>query len=439
MKLIKMVTCSLFVLLNSILLTCYAHTVKTAEEVFKKWTSWQQIMPDRPLNEIAKEIDDNFLVEFKKQYEKNITLLAPVTPFLKTITRGHIHEYGYHLSTPLDMELKENLVGLFDILQSDVGGFIDVLRKTNFLSPETVVIEERGELSHNTIEKYNSLYQLIFAHSNEIIHQQYLFSLANRFYEYCFSQKTFLEFEKLLLNKASYPITRMLYSVIWLNLAGNGWKHWHEESLKILKARADQGHKMVYIAGGSDLYQLVRSGIYHIKNIDPQLPSQPKYYADDWSFVLQGDINDQIIFNFDNKHIYMVRTGFERPGTTFKVRIATGEVLEIPHSITTWTFFDADHTKLGEYVLERRFCEQSDFVHEPGKTLIMSFNELYFIALPNILNGWNIEPSHFDDDCSIVIKQLRNPVTKQMIVNMRIASLLNATDFKFIALGTCIN
>src|SRR5207249_8602829 len=116
--------------------------------------------------------------------------------------------------------------------------------------------------------------------------------------------------------------------------------------------------------------------------------------------------------------------------------IATGEILEIPHSTTTWRFADHHGNILGHYILERRFCEQGDFANEQNKTLLMSFNELYFACLPNILNGWNIEPSQFDNNLSIVVKQLRKPVSKQMAVNMRIASLLNATDFKFIALGT---
>lgn len=415
-----------------------AKTTKRAEDVFKKWIDIQEIMPDKNLATMADQLNDDFLASFKNQYEQSAPLLTSLTPLLDSITASHINSHGYFLKAPMNDMLTSSLSNLYQLLQNDMPGFINLVKDSNFLANQTSRSQDSESFAH-AIEKYHALLNLLFAHPNQVTRNHYLFAVANQFYEYCFNPKTFNDFCKLHQNKNIYPITRLLYATTWFNLAGNGWKTWHEDCLKALRQSAQQGKQVVYIAGGSDIYQLIKAGVYDIKNIDPQLPSQPHYYTQDWQFILHGDIGDTILFTFENRMIIMERTNFEVPGSTFKVRIATGEVLEIPHSRTTWTISDLGGNTLGQYVLERRLCHQSDFSNEPNKTILISFNELYFICAPTIISGWNIEPSQFDQNLSIVVKQLRNPITKQMAVNMRIASLLNTTDFKFIALGSCIN
>jgi len=68
--------------------------------------------------------------------------------------------------------------------------------------------------------------------------------------------------------------------------------------------------------------------------------------------------------------------------------------------------------------------------------MMISFNELYFVTSPNPQKTWGIDPKKFPDDFIIVAKQLRSPITKDMMVNMRNAEL---KPFSFIALGTEIN
>ena len=401
-------------------------------------------MPNVDLTTISAKLDDSFLDCFRTQYESSISLLKPLNPLLSVLSGSCINEYGYLLEPPINSFLKENLEIIYDTIQKDMLNFLSILNESEFLAPENVQSEKDGESSHNIIEKYNGLFQLLFANANEEEQKEYLFAVSNRFFEYCFQEDTFPAFERLLLNKEAYPLARMLYAVTWYNLAGNGWKNWHEESLKNLKALADEGNQIVYIAGGSELYQLMKAGIYNIKNIDPQLPSQPKYYADGWEFLINGSdptggLGDKIVFTFEDRVITMERTDFKVHATTFKARIAMGDVIEIPASTTVWAISDQEGNLLGQYTLERRFCQQSDFDYEPNKALLFSFNELYFIALSNLSNGWNIDPVKISYKLPIVIKQLRRPITKEMIVNMHIACLLNNTDFHYIALGTCIN
>ena len=46
------------------------------------------------------------------------------------------------------------------------------------------------------------------------------------------------------------------------------------------------------------------------------------------------------------------------------------------------------------------------------------------------------KPSFDLDDSNINTKQLKNPVPKSMMLNMRIASMINLADVRFINLGS---
>lgn len=419
---------------------------KSAEIVFKKWTEWQHIYnADCNIEDMASfALSDGFIPLFKQKYESNLSLLRHASSFLSVVTDSQINEFGHQITAPISPVFSRNLGTVYALLQNDVSGFVDFLKHSNFSTPAVVRSESDGT-SHDVIEKDNALMDLLFVQPNEEQKEECLFATANRFFEYCFSEKTFPEFQKILLNKELYPIARLLYAVTWFRLAGSGWKNWSAESLRMLKEKSDQGNQIVYIAGGSDIFQMLKAGVYNIKNIDPQLPSQPKYYADGWSWLIRGDgvnngLGDNLVLvNNEGKKIIMQRVGYEEKGTTFNVRIATGQVITLPHSTSTWAIFDEEGKQLGSYVLERRFVTQDDFRTAQNKTLLMSFNELFYISLPDFLDGWGIEPAKFTDDVSIIVKQLRRPVSKKMICNMRIADLLNTTDFKFISLGTCIN
>ncbi len=426
----------------SITTTGHAEPVtKQAGEVFAKWVEWQMIMPDKDLRTMAEHLD---AAQIRQQYVGAIHSLTHLTPLLDKLTGSYITPEGFMLRNPVAIPIKENFSSVYDLMERNMPAFINLLRDAPMYTPTDAVEESNNTESNKIIEKYNALMRLLYAHPDQVEASKYLFTVANRFFEFCFEAQSFPAFQRMMIDIKEQPLGRMLYAVAWYNLAGNGWKHWHEESLKTLKARADAGKTVKYIAGGSDLLQLMRSGIYNIKNIDPQLPSQPVYYANGWEFIVSGadangGLGDKIVLPFPEGTLTMERTGFVLTGESFKARLNNDTVIEIPRSITTWTITNAEGVKLGEYQLDRRFCVQGDFAPTENETLLMSFNELYFISLPNFLNGWQIEPNKFPEDLDIVIKQLRKPVTRDMIFNMRIASLLNAADFKFIALGTCIN
>ncbi|MFH1644652.1 MAG: hypothetical protein ABIA74_05790 [bacterium] len=416
---------------------------KDAEkEVFGRWTQIQQIFSDVNIEDMGKYLNSDLLSNVKSKCYLHANLIKTLSGFF------HIFP-EYKTFNLLDFEDKEisnanfkkYLRELYGLLQNDVLGFVAHLKDLGFVEP-MMNFEEEEIGSSLIINKYTELFELLFDHKDYLKKYQFLFATANRFYDFCFSPKTFPVFEELVSNEDSHPIVRMLYSVMWFYLASQGWKHWHQGSIDELKKVAQKGYEIVYIAGGVDIYQLIKNGIYNITVIDPLLPSQPKYYSEGWNWIWKGGddnggIGDEIEFNFSDRKILMKRTKFEEKTEVFKARLSTGYVANIAKSITTWDVLDGkSNQKLGMVTYQRRFVEQEDFEIKDKQQLLISFNELHFITLPDSFGGWGVNPYKFNENLSIIVKQLSKPVTAKMVQSMR--KVIEDQKFRFTELGTCV-
>ncbi len=416
-------------------------TAKKADDVFKKWLEWQKVFEPIDISEVKDNLAQVSSDAFRRNYELNLSFLRKNNiPFLETFTNEQVNKHGHIFKRALDDQFKENLERFYEHTEKDIRAL------TGFLEPLLVNKQTLKERDDNlVIEDNKALGLFLFAQDDMEKQEALLFSVANTYFRTCFSEENFPIFEKMLLDKALYPVLRFYYATIWFNLAGGGWKHWSAQSLRTLQEEAEDGKTIVYIAGGSDIYQLVKAGIYNVKIIDPQLPSQIKYYTDDWEWIVKGDspnggIGDQIIFDLDDdKKIILHRAYYKESDNAFKARLSNGEVIVLNKSKTIWAVLDQEGNQLGTYTFDRRFTKQEDFVAKPNEVLLTSFNELFFIAQPDFLNGWQIEPTKFELDLKIHVKQLHEPVSRHEVCNIRVASLLNNSDFKFIWLGTCIN
>ncbi|MEQ9364059.1 MAG: hypothetical protein RIF32_07450, partial [Leptospirales bacterium] len=265
------------------------------------------------------------------------------------------------------------------------------------------------------------------------------FAIANRFFEYCFSPKTHAQFRTLIDAPALRPIARMLYANIWYNLSGNGWRYWHGDALAALEKRGRAGQEIVYIAGGSDIYLPILNGIYNIRVIDPMLPSQKKYYSEGWEFLIRGSgetggRGDTIRFGGE-RGVVMTRLSYRELGRFETGELSDGKQLTLPKSESVWELRDQDGKRLGRFVLERRFVAQADFSRREAQTLLVSFNELYYITASGS-SGWGIDPRRFPRDAEIFVKQLRKPVGRPAMIHMRET---NEADFYYIKLGTSVD
>jgi hypothetical protein len=412
---------------------------KTSREVFKKWNKWQEVYGDVNFSELKKDINDSFLTQFRKIYENNFALLCPLTPFLKVFTNGQINENGYQLKLPIDAEFVNKVAVVYDLFETSMPGFIDYLKQSNFA---TALINGEEIKTHYdlVINKYKAFVQLLVPHLEGYIQAQALFGLANRLFEYCFESKTFNHYQELLQNAANYPIARFLNAAIWYHMVGDGWKHWHQNCLDAVKERADKGCETIYIAGGTDIYQLLRHGVYNIRVIDPFLPTQVRYYSEGWLWLIKGagddgGLGDSVSLSFEKRHIVMKREAYSESDKFF-VKGSNNQVLELKKSVTVWKVYDVKNNPLGVITFERRLVDQSDFAALANRTLLFSYDEAVCISSPDMLNGWGIDPTKLSDDVIIYIKQLRKPLTKDVLCNMRVISMMNLADLKFINLAS---
>lgn len=410
-----------------------AEEIRKASDVFKKWTTWQKIIAEYVPSE-NDQISSRARV-VKEFYENNLTHLRHATPFLEKFSHGTINQYGYQIKEKLSEFFENNMTQCIHDAYTDITLFLKTLKKYNLGLHEKIAISDQ-------IAFYNALIGLIFAHEDKDLEESRLFTLANRFFEFCFSSSA-NSLQQMFLTHNDQLYIRMMYAVMWEKLAGNGWKHWNKKSLEQLKQEYDNGKNIVYLAGGSDIYQLVTHGIHSLHIIDPQLPTQPKYYADQWDWLIRnnashnGGLGDCIIF--EEQNFFLKRSFFQETGSPFVMRLSNGTYIQIIQSITQWNVINNENQVIGCIIFERRPISQKDFTNNPDCTLLMSFNELYFIALPKHLGGWGIDVAQFPSTLTIIGKQLSHPISRATLCTLHTANLLNASDLKFIDLGTCVN
>lgn len=418
---------------------------REAREVFGKWMPLhgpdenQRIIADMNLAGLRLHRDPAYGGRVMAKYRAHGDYMKDIAPLVTAL-------FGRDLRTVTEPSFeipavkRAALARLCGLMERDMGAFLENLRR---LGLESADLNER-ELPLPPVEsyvRYTTLLELLVTAGEPAADQARAVAAANRLAEYCFGDAGWPAFEAVLMNADAHPLARFVYANLWFFLSGTGWKHWHRDAIARLKRAHDAGARVVYIAGGNDVYQLLRAGIYRIDVIDPLLPSQPRYYAEGWDYLARGGaIGDEIDLAFaPERELAMparrlvLRRAAHRAGPSFRARLHTGAIEEIPGGTTVWDVLERSGRRLGRVVFERRFCRQDDFTPRPGREIVMSFNELYFVTTSDAEKGWGIDPDRFAPGLRLAVKQLRRPVTAAMMRRMREA---DRSPFRFLTLGS---
>jgi hypothetical protein len=374
---------------------------------------------------------------FRLNYKEHQKTLTPLAHFLSDFTSGYIKETGNFGGRKIKDQFLGALYAFYDSLEHNVPQFIDYLKEHKFSLDNTNTQEEKDNIN-TVIDKYRYFSQLLFSRPEKSQEEGYLFAVANRLFEYCFSESTWGHFKNLITTKKYHPLARFLYSNIWYHFVGEGWHNWHKSCLEALAKHAREGKEIVYIAGGDDILEPLKYGIYNITVIDPMLPTQDTYYSEGWLWLVKNDNDsdgkgDKIEGEFGGKNLTLTRTKYKE-SDTFPAKLSNGKTINIPESTTVWEVKDIAGQKLGKITFLRRFCEQSDFNSDPKKVLLLSFNEMYYTTLAQDAGGWGLQLDKFPNDLNIYVKQLRNSVSKKTLALLKQA---DNTNFRFISLGSC--
>ncbi len=383
---------------------------KKDDDVFKRWMDIQKILTDISMATHKDYLDNDYVKNFKKTIPTNI---QNQLGFLGM----SFNEIDSNKSKFLN-----KMKSVFEQMDEDFPEFIKELVNSNFTGSKQYKID-KSLTNSKAREKYNLFMEALFYHDKFMTQRRSLFAFANRLFEFAFNPKTYSQFKKIVKNKKNLPLVHLFHEGIWYYLARTGWKYWHQSTLDNLARLSRQGKKVVYIAGGSDIYQLICNGVYNIRIIDPIFPSQTKYYSEGWDFLIKSDkknggLGDRIYFKNGKKKIKLVRVYFKKGKVFSTDTLSNGKKMKIPSSKTVWEIRDMSDNKLGEYILERRFVKQSDFKVSEEKVFLISFNELNFITTIH-RNNWGIKPKLFDPSFQFYVKQLRNPVTYKMMQNIQ--------------------
>jgi len=405
--------------------------------IFKQWHKYQFVYSDYQCATLESSINDAWAQAFKHKLDQHWTYLQSMTPFLQAITHDQIDAMGYCIETPINPAFAETIKKIYNDMDNNIPTLIRFFKKNNFCS-SSFFLPQDTQRHLITIETYKRLAELLFPQLNAYEHNKVLFALANHFFEYCFDPATFSQHKKLLQNADYYPIVTFIYSIMWYALVNNGWQDWHANCLNQLKQEADQGKTIIYLAGGTDIYELINQGIYNIRVIDPFLPHQERFYTTGWRWLIQdeqGELGDIILFNAGKKKVYLKRVSHIQR-EPFLYKHPNNAILKAYKTITTWEIYDANHQKQGTVTFDRRPFYEQDIRTTPNTVVVLSYNSAMHIAAPDDMDGWGIDIASLDPACTLHIKQLRKPITKEHLAHMRITIPLCFHDLEFINLAT---
>ncbi|MCK4650863.1 hypothetical protein KAT08_01685 [Candidatus Babeliales bacterium] len=436
----KNIWMSVFIMMFSCCFFIAKAEKRYAEDVFKRWLDIQYVLSDVDLREMKNILDENNLKDLKDRYENNLEYLKTLIIFYNLNSNKYLEDIFFNSSLPQNSDLIEKFYYMYDLMETNFLGFVDYLIEKDF-NKGSVNSEEDKISVDILLSKYGLITQIMFEQSDFFKLFKFMLAVGNRFFEFCYYDKTFPKYKNMLLDKSLYPMARFLHTVVWQYLISFGWKWWHENCLDEIKKRCDAGAQLIYIAGGSDIYMPIKRGIYNIKIVDPFLPSQERFYVQDWQWLavgndVRGGIGDEIEFVFDDKIILLKRVEYKILGRMFPI-LSTGGMVELPESRTIWNVYDvASENKnkfLGKIIFERRFCEQSDFVSGPDKVVLMSTTEMISSIDIEESGGWGIDPYKFDENFEIFVKQLRKPISTSVLCNIRFACE-NLTNLQYMLL-----
>lgn len=224
-------------------------------------------------------------------------------------------------------------------------------------------------------------------------------------------------------NKTEYPALRGVYTILWKGLGEKGWALWHDECLESLK-KNNKDKRVLYIAGGSDIESLLKSGIYNFDIIDPFPETQNRYYSSDYKTLAGISASSRI------------GDVYQAPAIDKSLTIIRSD-LNATQTYTSWQVYADDGSLLGNFSFSRRYCTQEDL--QNSGQIVLSFNELVFLLTPYALGGWDIDIRNLPAHKTIYVKQLPKAFDLQELLNLRTILTLSHVDFRFIGLGSDID
>ncbi len=409
------------VLLVAMITPCFAGESMSSDQAFAKWLRWQRVYHPRSIA-TAKTF---LTTETLSTLDEKITEINTEHPAAEKVFS---HMLGAAGREPVKRER------FVKKLMQDLGAFYDrfLPRLADALKHDNYDYDATTEIGA-AVDYYTSFVRFLFAPLGDQLAQEYLFSFAGDLFLHSFATEHHKTLMKYLADPAEVSTCRSLYSLMWYYLVGDGWKHYNQASLDRLKSKVKEGKRVVYIAGGTDIYQLLLSGIYAIDVIDPMLPTQDEYLSEGWNFFIHPPSEDASVrLKTKQGDLLLVLKSHEQIGE-FEAKLSDGSLRTIPKTITQWHVKNNKGKILGTVTFYRRFCDQEDFSYASDRVYFISFNEMYYLTLDDVHGGWGIRPEKFNPKLKLYVKQLPRPIDKQVLANIHEAE---SQPFNFIFLGS---
>lgn len=286
---------------------------------------------------------------------------------------------------------------------------------------------------YNAIYLYNQLIPEllgVYQQPDEKLYKALQIACANRLIEWSCCSKSAEQYLACFADARYHPLTYFCSAVIWKACIDDA-DYWHQGCLSSLKKEADGGKAVVCLAGLDHLYQLLQAGVTRISVVDTGYSAGRFDGADDIEWLVRRSeidpgIGDKIMLE-NGKYLIRVAFGIDPHFAPFSMGAAS-----MKRSITEWGLYSQTNERIGTFIFDRRPLVQKDFEYDDNKVFLMSYEALGYALRPVLFKGWNIDLALCDKRLSIYVKQLRKPMTYDMLCAYSLGQMLDYADTAFI-------
>lgn len=258
-----------------------------------------------------------------------------------------------------------------------------------------------------------------------------LVAFANSCFEWAFSPDLGTLYENIIRDVDAYVQSFFINAVMHNFLSDQGGVAWHNKCLEQLTQEFACGKKIVHFGLTDDVGALLEAGIYNIKVIDA---GSGWMNFDDTSFfsrlVKKAELGDVYSFLSHHGRIYLeckkIETGKERE---FHIDHTSSFVAPTKHAL--WSVTDEQGQLKGVITIQFRPFNKYDFLIQDQAVLVMSYTDFVRAAFPRVFKGMGIDFALFPEQGRLYIRQLRKPITRDVMLSFQQRQLLAMVSIRF--------
>ena len=155
---------------------------KSNKKIFENWKEEQVVFEQVSVSSMKKKMGKKGIERLRRKLNTMIVDVSSTANFFHVSDVSLLEKF----SVPSVDQFKKNFAQIYALLDGDVGAFVAHLKKSGFANKKLNTREKKRGIDA-VVKKYNDWYKILFELEDDEERDEFLFSIANKFFEFCFN------------------------------------------------------------------------------------------------------------------------------------------------------------------------------------------------------------------------------------------------------------